>query len=227
MNYLKLGVIALFSVVLVSCGSSQIGASSHYISPVSANRFLAVKTAIERPQIDTQDMIVDMVANRTNDAKDLEKSTFTSLTNKAINNIIHRAKSFIGTPYRYGGTSRRGIDCSAFMQKAYQAEGIHLPRVSHQQAKMGMAVERNDLRKGDMIFFSTTSRYRITHVGMVVEVKDGEVYFIHAASSKGVSIAKLSNSYWNKRYRRARRLKQFNSPSFVGLDAKKSVSDLN
>lgn len=133
----------------------------------------------------------------------IEKSI--SKLDLAMNNIMAEAKSYLGTRYRYGGTTRSGIDCSAFMQKIYSVEGIELPRVSYHQAKTGTPVSRGELQKGDLIFFSTTSRYRITHVGMITDVTKDDITFIHAASSKGVSYASLNHPYWNSRYRGARR----------------------
>lgn len=125
---------------------------------------------------------------------------------KTISSLIEEAKTYLGVPYLYGGTTRRGIDCSAFMQSVYSANDISLPRVSRNQALVGEKVARKDIEPGDMIFFSNSPKSRISHVGMVVEVTEDNIYFIHAGSSTGVTIAPLSMNYWAKRFRFAKRV---------------------
>ncbi|MDO5509838.1 MAG: C40 family peptidase [Weeksellaceae bacterium] len=119
--------------------------------------------------------------------------------------IIDEAKTFIGTPYRYGGTTRTGIDCSAFMQTIFRVTEIELPRVSASQAHIGETIDFGNIEKGDLLFFSNSPNARISHVGMVVEVSD-EIYFIHAATSTGVTVSPLSMAYWDKRFRFAKRV---------------------
>ncbi|MDO5509425.1 MAG: C40 family peptidase [Weeksellaceae bacterium] len=133
------------------------------------------------------------------------------------NGLINEAKTFIGTPYRYGGTTRRGIDCSAFVQQVFGAHNIDLPRVSTQMARLGETVKKDDLRSGDLVFFSTTRR-GISHVGIVIEAYEGEIKFIHAASSKGVVISSLDETYWNRAYRTAKRLDQMQLDNFFAVN---------
>lgn len=127
--------------------------------------------------------------------------------NSLIESLLDQAKTYLGTPYRYGGMSRRGIDCSAFVLSAYRESlGIDLPRVAASQATHGEIVEKSELKKGDLIFFA--NHRRISHVGIVESVSDdGEIFFIHASSSQGVTITSLNkSSYWTKRYRYAKRI---------------------
>ncbi|MEA3291056.1 MAG: NlpC/P60 family protein [Pseudomonadota bacterium] len=106
-----------------------------------------------------------------------------------------------GTPYRYGGESRRGMDCSAFVSRAYQdVYGHALPRTTRHQARTGSHVATRKLQPGDLVFFRTGRDSR--HVGIYVE--KGE--FIHASQSKGVTRSSLNNSYWKRHYWRARRI---------------------
>lgn len=123
-----------------------------------------------------------------------------------IFNLIAEAKTYIGTPYVYGGTTRSGIDCSAFMQSVFAENEISLPRVSRNQALVGEKIPYEDIEMGDMIFFSNSPKSRISHVGMVVEVTKDDILFIHAGSSTGVTISPLSMNYWTKRFRYAKRV---------------------
>ena len=115
--------------------------------------------------------------------------------------IISKAETFIGTPYRWGGTTYRGIDCSALTQNAFRAAGITLPRTTRAQASVGVHVSAKNLKPGDLVFFSFTSNHRISHVGIYI----GNNKFINATSSKGVSISTFS-SYWWQHYVGARRV---------------------
>ncbi len=125
---------------------------------------------------------------------------------KTIDGILSEAESYLGTPYRYGGTSRNGIDCSAFVLSVFGATvGMNLPRVAAAQSQEGEQIEKTALQKGDLVFFSHGRR--ISHVGIVHNVdENGEVHFIHAATSKGVMISSLNDSYWGPRFRFAKRI---------------------
>lgn len=126
---------------------------------------------------------------------------------KKIDDILTEAESYLGTPYRYGGTTRRGIDCSAFVLSVFGAvAGMTLPRVAASQAQEGDKIEKENLQKGDLVFFSH-GRGRISHVGIVEDVNaEGEIKFIHAATSKGVMISSLNDSYWGPKFRFAKRV---------------------
>lgn len=120
--------------------------------------------------------------------------------------LIIQAKSYLGTPYRYGGTTRKGIDCSAFVKSSYSILDIDLERVSSAQALQGERIPLEKARKGDLLFFAQSGN-KISHVAIVERVNDNEgVFFIHASSSKGVTISSLNDEYWSKRYRKAVRI---------------------
>ncbi|WP_313027438.1 NlpC/P60 family protein [Soonwooa sp.] len=131
---------------------------------------------------------------------------------KTIDSILDEASTYLGTPYRYGGTTRNGIDCSAFVLSVFgAAAGVNLPRVAAAQSQEGDSVDKSDLKKGDLVFFSH-GRGRISHVGIVEEVDEkGEVKFIHSATSRGVMVSSLNDKYWGPRYRFAKRILKENS----------------
>lgn len=126
---------------------------------------------------------------------------------KFIDGLLTEAESYLGTPYRLGGNSRSGIDCSAFVLSVFGAvAGLNLPRVAASQAHEGYSINKDELQKGDLLFFSRGSR--VSHVGIVYDVtSDGDVKFIHASTSKGVMVSSLNtDSYWGNRFRFAKRI---------------------
>lgn len=122
--------------------------------------------------------------------------------------VVQAARSFTGTPYKYGGTTRSGMDCSALTTHAYRAINIDLPRQAQAQATVGEKVKQNGVRPGDLVFFATGKRKReITHVGIVTERRSAaDIKFIHASTTLGVVETNLFSDYYNRRFRLARRL---------------------
>lgn len=127
--------------------------------------------------------------------KTLQKQT--SLDRK-IKNFY---KEYKGVKYKYAGTSKNGIDCSSLTQKFYKNNfGIIIPRTTLEQSKKGFFVKKHHLKKADLVFFKTGKNTR--HVGIYL----GNGKFMHASTSKGVTISKLDNIYFSKRYWKAKRL---------------------
>jgi probable lipoprotein NlpC len=121
--------------------------------------------------------------------------------------VISKARSYTGTPYKWGGTSSKGMDCSGLLLNSFGAIDYKIPRTSAEQKKIGKKVSRSEIKKGDLLFFATSKKKRkVTHVGLVTEVQGSKVTFIHASTSKGVTESSLQNAYWNKRFRQARRI---------------------
>ncbi|QKS70510.1 C40 family peptidase [Paenalkalicoccus suaedae] len=116
--------------------------------------------------------------------------------------VISAGNAQLGTPYRYGGTTTSGFDCSGFTRYAFDQAGISLPRTAAQQYEVGTPVSRSNLQRGDLVFFNTVGG--ISHNGIYI----GNNQFIHSSSSQGVSIASLGNSYWAPRYVGAKRVIQ-------------------
>ncbi|OBU25189.1 peptidase P60 [Photobacterium aquimaris] len=113
-------------------------------------------------------------------------------------------RSWKGTPYRYGGSSKKGIDCSAFVQVGYSSvyQKI-LPRTTLELVKKGKQVKRHTAKEGDLVFFRTGRNSR--HVGIYL----GNSEFLHASQSKGVIISRLDNPYWKRHFWQIRRLDKY------------------
>jgi cell wall-associated NlpC family hydrolase len=110
--------------------------------------------------------------------------------------------SYLGVPYVYGGTSRRGVDCSGFTSQVYfTAADVALPRTTREQFTVGAKVPRGELRFGDLVFFNTTGKSP-SHVGIFIE----DDLFAHASVSDGVTFSSLESEYYKKRFVGARRV---------------------
>lgn len=131
-----------------------------------------------------------------------EKNTSTS------SKVIVYSKQFLGTRYKWGGTTKRGMDCSGLIFESFKAHQIYLPRMSRDMAKKGKKIKLRETLNGDLLFFRTgnSKRNAINHVGLVVEIKNNAIYFIHATSSKGVIISSLNNNYWKSAFSEVRRV---------------------
>lgn len=125
-----------------------------------------------------------------------------------IETVIQTARSYTGTPYKWGGTTRSGMDCSGLLINSFDAIDYDIPRTSKAQSKVGKKVKLDQLRKGDLVFFATGKKKRkITHVGLVTG-KNGQnnLTFIHASSSLGVVETNIYSDYYMKRFRYGRRI---------------------
>jgi len=133
--------------------------------------------------------------------------------------LVATAKNYIGTPYRYGGTTTAGIDCSAYTQLVFKKSGKSLPRTAGQQYKQGKAVSKSNLTTGDLVFFNTSGR-GVSHVGIYI----GSSKFIHASTSKGVTISSLNDPYyWKSRYVGAKRTATFGETTVASKPAAQTV----
>lgn len=116
--------------------------------------------------------------------------------------IVKEGKKYLGVRYLYGGTSPRGFDCSGFTSYTFKKKNVKLPRTAAEQYKRGKSVSKKNLRAGDLVFFKTTSKTKISHVGIYV----GNNKFIHSAG-KGVAITSINDPYyWKSKYAGARRV---------------------
>lgn len=114
--------------------------------------------------------------------------------------ILDNAFDYRGVRYRFGGTSKSGMDCSGLVKTAFSDTDISLPRSSSEMAQVGERIGKTNAQKGDLIFFRTGKGNRISHVGIVTEVENDEIKFIHSSTSKGVIISSTKEDYYGKRF---------------------------
>jgi len=168
------------ALLLVSCGTAK---------PIAVKRNVPTKT-------------VSKAAN----SRNLD-SQYSGNVSSGVKNILKDAEKYLGAPYKYGGNTSSGFDCSGFTTKVFSENDLNLPRRSADQANFGQKIEIRSVRPGDLLFFSTSGGGRVSHVGIVHDISsDGEVKFIHASTSKGVIISSLNETYWNKAYLHAQRV---------------------
>lgn len=156
----------------------------------------------------TEDEIIKVLqANYDKKAESLspehKEQTIDDLSTMGIKDrLILFAKKMLNIPYKFGGSSLLGIDCSAYVQKVYSIAGIELPRTAREQFNEGKPVDKEELEVGDLVFFKTYASFP-SHVGIYL----GNNLFIHASSkSKRVTIDSLDAPYYAKRFIGAKRL---------------------
>jgi peptidoglycan endopeptidase LytE len=150
----------------------------------------------EQELTDTLAELTDLESDRPVDlAKTLEAS-------QPISSLKKSAYSFLGTRYRFGGSSRNALDCSSFTQQVFREQSVNLPRTAREQFYVGNEVMRGDLKKGDLVFFQTYASFP-SHVGIYL----GNRKMIHASSREHrVIISAMDTPYFLSRYLGARRM---------------------
>ncbi|MEK6583641.1 MAG: LysM peptidoglycan-binding domain-containing protein, partial [Nitrospirota bacterium] len=135
-----------------------------------------------------------------------------------FSSIVDTATEYLGVPYRFGGTTLAGIDCSAYVQMVYRYFSIELPRTAREQFKAGIKVSKKELKIGDLIFFRTYAKFP-SHVGIYI----GGGKMVHASSrSKKVTVTNINEPYYVKRYIGAVRLPE--TPSVISTEELDSIS---
>lgn len=180
----------------ISCGSSKKAADSKNWETITIGSANDSSTYIKSP-LNKNEELVNKYAAWLHVGKD-------SITNLKLYRFVDK---WLNTPYVWGGTDERGIDCSSFMQRLLNdVYGIQIPRTSVQQFFTNNVEPFHDhhyFSEGDLIFFSTLPGKPISHVGLYLK----NFMFVNASSSKGVSIASLNDPYWRQRYVAAGRVK--------------------
>ncbi len=121
--------------------------------------------------------------------------------NETRREILIQARDWLGTPYEFGGASSSGADCSGFVQSVFHTVGVQLPRTSGEQATVGLDVSLANARAGDLVFFNTTGS-GVSHVGIMISATQ----FIHASTSRGVTVSSIDEPYYRERFLFVRRV---------------------
>lgn len=190
----KLLLLSFFTIFLVSCGTTKnTGKMPYAITGKNASKTNADKK------------VKPFKNNRLADL-DLEEESRDDSPKEIKREIIDFAKTFQGTKYKFGGMTEAGMDCSGLMCVAFEKENISLPRISRDMAKQGVLISLKNIEEGDLVFFKTSRKNVISHVGLVVESKRGQVKFIHSTTRAGVIISSLDEDYWKKAFVEVRRV---------------------
>ena len=127
--------------------------------------------------------------------------------NQNIETVIATGRTYIGTPYKRGGNTKAGIDCSGLIKNSYKTIGIKLPRTAKEQSKVGKRRGWDGLRKGDLVYFKFKKKgSKWYHSGMITYVGQDKILFIHASSSRGVVESNLLSDYYKKNVKSFRRV---------------------
>jgi cell wall-associated NlpC family hydrolase len=183
---------------------------------LSVGYVLKIKTSKEKadaaaglqtiPQSSDNSSNPTQVADNSEIKKDSTTVFRVSNHSELVNQLIVNATENIGTRYRSGGTTKAGFDCSGLMICTFNNFDIKLPRSSIEQSRIGTKVGTDEAQKGDLIFFKTNGRRQINHVGMVVEVIEGEIKFVHSSTHGGVMISSTKEPYYQRAFSQVNRI---------------------
>ena len=218
----KFILLSVLSIIAISCKST---------STIITSKEEAVKQNLYNSNLDTRLLSLDAKISDhrlNNEIKYLQKDEVVldtnptatmgvDLTEKAINSnaklipyssyqLIEKAQENLGSPYLMGGTTRNGFDCSGLIYVTFKNFNYTLPRTANEMSKFGRVLDKSEYRKGDLIFFKTNGRTVINHVGMVIDVLDDEVRFIHSSTNHGVIESSTKDSYYGKTFAQINRV---------------------
>ena len=180
MKSLKILLLLLFSLLLASCGAKKKATTDKPVEVTNYSRPKNPETIVvkEEPEDDKQ-----------------------------LFAVIETAIGFLGTDYKYGGATEKGMDCSGLIYTAFLQQDIALPRSSRDMSLLGKRLNLTEVGTGDLLFFETDKKKKvINHVGLVVELNEQKIYFIHSTTSRGVIISALDEGYWQEHFVMARRI---------------------
>ncbi|MDR6843838.1 LysM peptidoglycan-binding domain-containing protein [Flavobacterium granuli] len=173
---------------------------------------LTIQVPTDKIEIATKTEVVETKVIEVKDEAQAEKkveivnASVSGENSNLIDQIIEFASDKIGTRYRSGGTSTAGFDCSGLMYTAFGAFDIKLPRSSIEQSSIGEKIDDENAQKGDLIFFKTNGRRHINHVGVVIEVAEDEIKFIHSSTHSGVIVSSTKEPYYQRNFAQVNRV---------------------
>ncbi|PKA82509.1 cell wall-associated NlpC family hydrolase [Ulvibacter sp. MAR_2010_11] len=189
----RIFLLALLPLFLASCGGSKTISNTNDVISIE-------KTASNSSKARANKREKSIVAKG-------KSNVIVSNENASVlESLIDYAKSFEGTRYKFGGTTDKGMDCSGLVYTVFKEQDVLMPRISRDMASKGIEISLREVSAGDLVFFKTSSRSTINHVGLVVESKGGEIFFIHSTTSRGVIISSMEEDYWKKAFVAVRRI---------------------
>lgn len=168
----------------------------------AANSMQEFNQNIASASVSNSNQIVENSSEIKRDSTYIRTGNYSELAEQLIANATEN----IGIRYRSGGTTKAGFDCSGLMINTFNSFDIKLPRSSIEQSRVGTKVNSEEAQKGDLIFFRTNGRRHINHVGMVVDVADGEIKFVHSSTHGGVMISSTKEPYYTRAFSQVNRI---------------------
>jgi cell wall-associated NlpC family hydrolase len=198
--------------IVVSCKptstiiTSKSEAQKRGIYKTPENKKIATKGSSSKNSPKTDEPKKATIGSRINDKNDDDYVISVDNSSYLVKQLINAASENLGANYKSGGTTPDGFDCSGLMFSTFKKFDITLPRSSVDMAKIGRRLNDDDIQKGDLIFFRTNGKSVINHVGMVTEVSDDEIKFIHSSTQKGVIISSTKEPYYGRTFAQANRI---------------------
>jgi cell wall-associated NlpC family hydrolase len=198
----RLTILIVIPIFLNSCASSTY--QERYGNTPSSKKSSTNNKSTSQTKV--EDEITQPPSSVSSDESQsiLDKLNKVIETNKKKEKFLIEIVGYLNTPYRYGGKSRNGIDCSAFTQNVYKNSlNVNIPRTAREQYRTWTIFKsKADLKFGDLIYFNTSRRYFPGHVGIYLD----DNLFAHASSSKGVIVSSLENDYYSSKFVGANRI---------------------
>ncbi len=195
--------IFVLSLPLFFCACS----SSSYYERYEANVYASNKksNSSNAKVIEDESSVSSIKATDKESESIFNKLSFIVGSNKKKERFLKEIVGFLNTPYKYGGETRNGIDCSAFTQQVFRNSlNVKIPRTAREQYRTwNVFNDEDELVFGDLIYFNTSKQYFPGHVGIYLDNN----LFAHASSTNGVIISSLDNNYYRKRFVGANRVK--------------------
>lgn len=197
----------LFSIFLISCKTqSGIVTSKNEAEKLGIYKVPSKKSGAKSTKKIPPKFEVTSKTSKIEDNNETDYIASPDSESYLADQLVNKSFEFLGTPYRTGGTTTSGMDCSGFIIATFSNYSLKLPRTSNEMSRTGEEISKNNARKGDLIFFRTNGRSVINHVGMVVDVLDDEIKFIHSSTHKGVIISSTKEGYYKNAYAKINRV---------------------